>query len=149
MNIYHRYFDILMFSMLTIIVIGSLVLGYFYFLDGTVVNKVAEWESYTLRTERAVYKSGELVNDISSLCKYRPIRGKVQWSLVDSWIRAFPERDTGSVLTGCWKDKMYPVEVIPNGTTPGKYYFIGKLTYQVNGIREISYEFRTTMFDVK
>lgn len=150
---HHRHLAIFYLYACTIVIVVSVMLvGYYQYLDGTVINKIVEFRSTTLQTTKDTYYPGDWVEATVSFCKYRDISPTVQWTLVDTYLRFYAPRQTGVNSTGCFTDRVVRLEMIPLDLPPDipdeRPFFTGKLLYQVNHLRTIEVELKTNSFKV-
>lgn len=126
--------------------IAFLAVSYFYFLDGSVINKVLVLNSDPV-TEKMIYHSGEDVSMHLSYCKYRNIPALVEWTLIDDTITFYSPAIRSTSQIGCF-DKLVPIEGLPKTLAPGKYHFAGTLTYRPNGIKTLVFQLKTNDFTI-
>jgi hypothetical protein len=124
----------------------ALVVGYFYFFDGDLINKIIEIKSAPI-TEFSVYQQGATVNMKLSYCKYRNLPALTEWTLIDDTITFYSPQVRSTNELGCF-DKLVPIEQLPQSILPGRYHFAGTLTYRPNGLRTIMVELKTNDFTV-
>lgn len=135
----------------TSIIIAVAALGWWDLIDGRVFNPVLEFGArstlQTHMTEKLVYHPGEMVYARVLFQKNRPLRGILQWHLVNDEMRAFPPRE-GTLPVGIW-DARVRVEVIPQDVTLNKdHWFCGTVTYRINWLATLPYSIWTNKFKV-
>lgn len=140
-HIYH----VLLFSFTAIFVFSFVYLIYLS-SDGSLYNKPIVFNSETLQTTRTTYRPGEMVYAIVDFCKYRDIPAAIQWELIDTIIRFYPE-ETRSSPVGCFKKEM-EIAKIPADVSPAPYYFVGLVRYKINRLSEVSYRLKSNTFEV-
>lgn len=133
-------------TMLGIIVCGALLLGYFL-IDGTVVRPIIHFDG-ELVTTRAIYHPGDLVQAKVRFCKYRNIPATVQWTLSNDRLTFYTPQVQSIGTTGCF-DRITDIEELSPRALPGAYHFNGTLIYQVNPLKKVIVNIRTTPFTVQ
>lgn len=128
---------ILAFSVLYLMYLSS---------DGSLFNEPITFNSTLLQTTKQTYKPGETVFAIVDFCKHRDIAANVQWEIVDTVIRFYPE-ETRSSPIGCFRKEM-EVAKIPPDLSPAQYYFVGLIRYRINPLSEVQYRLNTNTFTV-
>lgn len=101
-----------------------------------------------LQTDKATYHAGDTIYIINSVCKNRNYSAHSTWRLVNETIITFPDQGTKLSTTGCFKDKTFPIGVIPPYSIPGLHHLEGTAAITVNQFRTIYYTFRSVDFDV-
>lgn len=137
------------YTNLTIITFGLLLFGYWYFLDGNIVNKVlSKQDNLTYHTTQDTYHKGEEIMIKSTLCKYRPLPATVTMFLTDTISLPYPQK-TNNLPTGCNTGKYGVVFAkIPSIAPAGSYHLEGSFTYQVNPVKSITIPFITNEFTI-
>ena len=135
--------------MMAIVLTGFLIMGYWYFIDGTYIGKVIDVENPSqIKTEKTVYHLGELVKAYFSFCKYRNITAIAQWSIVNDTLQFYPIQERSSGIVGCRKDLLIDVEKIPLDSMPSIYHFSGTVSWVVNPLKTIIIHYKTNDFQV-
>jgi hypothetical protein len=137
-------------GLVSVIVLLSLWTTYEKYFDGTIINPVIKIDNpLAIPTDKSVYHPGDTVQVEMSFCKYRNIPAAVDTSLVDTYIKTYPEEYRSIAQTGCFKNVFIAWNMIPTDATVGRdYYFARKLTYHVNGLRDVVVQLQTTPFTV-
>lgn len=137
-----------MLHLLTFIALAAFIaVGYFYFLDGSLVNKILVLRTDPV-TEREAYHPGEDVAMHLSYCKYRNLPALVEWTLIDDTITFYSPAIRSTSQVGCF-DKLVPIETLPKTLAPGTYHFAGTLTYRANGIKTVVFQLKTNEFKIE
>lgn len=137
------------YANLTIITLGLLLYGYWYFLDGTVVGKVLDNQTFiNYQTNKTEYHQGEEVAVASQLCKYRQVPATVMTFLTDTISLPYPVK-TNNLPPKCRTGKeMIIMATIPSIAPAGSYHLDGSFTYEVNPVRSITVPFKTNEFSI-
>jgi hypothetical protein len=132
-----------------IVFFGSLII-FDAFFDGTIVNPVIHIDNpLSLQTDKSVYPPGSTVLVRISFCKYRNVPSTVDTSIIDSYVKSYPEEIKSIATTGCFTNVLVPWEVVPADTIPGAdYYLVRRLTYHVNGFHDVVILLKTNKFTV-
>lgn len=141
MKTIHHIFSVLA----SVTLVGGLWLVWAIILDGQVFRRPAEIKAIEL--EQTEYHPGDTVYAFVSYCKYRALPGSIQWNLVDTYLKPYPEKNTG-VATGCRDHIRMEIEKIPLDTYPEMYHFEGIIRYRLNGLNEVDIPLRTGSFKV-
>jgi len=141
---------------LLIILLGSLFLGWYYIIDGRVVNEPVVWnmDEQSIELAKDEYHVGETPVGLYDFCKTRPARAYVEWTLIDGQRVAYTERAGGNVPVGCYPDGnnllTLPIEKIPlfiEATCDA--YFVGTIRFEISGGREVTQSIKTEKFCVR
>jgi hypothetical protein len=135
-------------SSFAVIALGLVYLFYAVFLDGTVARPIVSFETTQFQTTQLTYHAGDVVNVCISFCKYRKITARIQYSLVDTYLKTYPEKVGGVLEIGCFDNVIFAIEQIPLDTIPGRYHFSGKNIYRANGLRDVEIDISTNEFEV-
>lgn len=138
---------------LSIIGLAAVIFGYWYFIDGTVVNVpiVDKTDAMDIRTDKMVYSPGEEITVYNSFCKYTSLPSKISAQLVDGEIISMSTRES-NLPPGCYGvEKPFSVNItkIPTVISPGKWHLRWTVTYQVNPIKQIVYTRKTHDFEIR
>jgi len=137
-NIKHLYFYVCM----TIIMLGSVLLGFLYFYP----VKVMEFKG-VVTVDKEVYYPGDSIIYTLSYCKYKSIPGTVYRSLVNSTRTSYTEF-TNNLPTGCHTTKVADLH-IPEYTDEGLYHLEGSVKYEVNPLRNEIDSWKSVDFIIK
>lgn len=137
---------IVMSMLLLFIMAGSLFLVWSFFIDGKIINPPMTFESTYLQTDKLEYKAGEIVYVHMSFCKNRAMQGTIQWQLIDTYIRFYPQR-FGSVAVGCREITAEAGKITPDAYTD-TYHFEALLTYDINSFNRVTIPLITNEFKV-
>ena len=130
------------------IVVGILFLSYLAFIDGVVLNKPITYNGNVFTTDKQIYYVGDTVKVNIQFCKMRNLEGTVQWALVDTYIYYMPQIKS-NVPVGCYTDKYFDAGFITKAIVPGKYHFEGVRKFEVNPLRTVYYNYKTTDFEIR
>jgi hypothetical protein len=133
---------------MTAILLAAMLSYAYMIMDGVVYGVPITFDSTTLKTSKSVYRPGEDVQAVMSFCKRRDLEASTQWTLIDTYLKIFPEKKS-QVATGCYQDKLVVVETIPLDTYPDTYHFDGYITYKINFFSTVRVHLQTQPFEVK
>lgn len=137
-----------MFTALFVVTfLGAVTLFFLVFIDGHYMRPVIEFEG-PVTTEKQVYHPGELVKAKMTFCKYRNEESFIQWHLVDTYLKIFPQR-TGGVAIGCYRDLVVDIEIVPKDQIPDTVHFEQILQYSLNPWNTVGVPIRTNDFQVE
>lgn len=131
-----------------IIIVGGAILIYYHFLDGTLIDPVAnELSGRTYLTVNSSYTVGDdVVVYGSDFCKYRGVDTTVYWFLEDDVQIPYPPKQS-KFSTGCYKDYKIEIGVLPGFVGNHTYKFVGRVIYHLPG-RDVSVNLTTNDFYV-
>jgi hypothetical protein len=134
-----------------IIAIGTLVFGYWYFIDG-VWNPIIKIQSnpMAIETTQRYYHRGDVIYINFAFCKLRNIPAVTNWRLVDGEIILLPPI-TKQVKLGCYGvDKPYVTAIakIPMNITPGVWFLEGETSFSVNPVKTDILQRKTITFEI-
>jgi hypothetical protein len=135
---------------LIVTVVGFLIFGYMFYLDGDLVNKAVEYEQFEeLQVEKEVYSPGEVVRLYNKFCKYRDAEVAVSWALIDTIVRFYPEKVTTG-RTGCYgyEGRAFEAVTIPPDVFDGTYHLEATVRVKINPVKTITYNFSTEEFQI-
>lgn len=131
---------------LTLTALAATLYGIYLSADGQLFRPPLELKNDIFLTTRGEYRRGDMVRATADYCKLRDVNGVVQYQLVDTIIRFYPERPV-SASVGCFRREI-EIERIPGEVLPGTYHFEGKARYDLNPFSRIIYTFRTNDFNI-
>jgi hypothetical protein len=125
-----------------------ILFAWLYIIDGTLYEPPLELQLGLIQTDKEVYHPGEMVKGRFLFHKNGHTDGIIKWSLNNSHTLVYSERIL-SFPAGIY-DKILDIEFLPNlcAFVNGSFYFSGVITYQINPLKNVSYEVRTTPFKV-
>lgn len=131
-----------------VILVGMILLGYFYFLDGTFTPEV---NITSLSTTKTTYARGETVEMLIDFCKYRNVPVHFQWTLYDDDMPpiTYKEKTSTGMPKGCYHGVVRSIEMIPKYVVPGVYHFENRVIYQINPVKTIEYVIKTNNFNIQ
>lgn len=139
-----------------LILLGGVFLGWYYFLDGHIVNKPYSFEkvdTLNLELTEEVYHVGDTPVLLTAFCKTRPAHTTIEWTLIDGQKVSYAPQDLGSLPEGCYPNQghlAYQVEKIPLFIQETcQAYFVGTATYEISGGRKVKQTFKTERFCVE
>ncbi len=144
------------FTNLLVILLGSIFLGWYYLIDGKMINEPVVWnmDEQSIELVKSEYHVGETPVGLYNFCKTRPARAYVEWTLIDGQRVAYTERAGGNVPEGCYPERdgylATPIEKIPlfiEATCVA--YFIGTIRFEISGGREVTETVKTEKFCIK
>lgn len=141
-----KHYILVIFSWLTLLGICWLIWA--IAIDGRLVRKPLDIKTDLMSLTQDIYLRGETVRAYTNFCKNRNIQATIQWHLVDTYLKIFPEKKS-NLPVGCRKDLIVEIERIPDDTHPGTYYFEGTATYQINAFNRVTVPLKTKNFIVK
>lgn len=144
MGILHRLM-IVMFG-LVLLVSGTFI---YWNLEGVLFHRPLNHAMLMFQTEQEVYAPGDIVTAKFTTCKNTLAVPIVQWSLVDTFLRIYPQRVAATGKVGCYDNVATEIEKISPSLPDGEYHFSGTLTYQVNPLKTIVVVMKTNTFKVK
>ncbi|HEY8191650.1 MAG TPA: hypothetical protein VIG74_04435, partial [Alphaproteobacteria bacterium] len=127
--------------------VGILWLAWATIIDGQLVRPPLTFQTEPIQVEKEVYHPGEIVRGYMTFCKNRNMTGVVQWSLVDTYLKIYPNRDS-AIAQGCYEKKLVEIEVIPMDSYPDMYHYEGTVTYRINAVNTSVVKLRTVPFRV-
>lgn len=131
--------------------LASIVIVYGYWsLEGVMFHKIFNTDEIFFQTTQGIYHPGDTVQAKVTICKYRSLTPTIQWSIIDTYIRAYPSRIGKNTINGCVKDRITTIENL-SITLPANdvYYFSGAATYQLNPIKKIYIPLKSNSFKVE
>lgn len=140
---------------MVLITIGSLILGYLYFIDGgkpiTILNDPVPTVADHLDSEgnfirKNTFYTGEQLNYEFDYCKFRDVPAEMYGSYIDTVKIDMPVVKLKSPV-GCGK-KISSYFKVPKILPSGTYHFEVELIYQVNPIREVRVKYQTADFQI-
>lgn len=136
---------------MAIIILGSLVGIYWYFLAERIVPALEFYVDTTaMETDKDTYTSEDTVSVKTSFCKRRSGVGTISWNLVDTYVRTYPTKQ-GELAKGCYgvPDGLWAKVVdLPPQLPPGEYYLEAVSSVQINPIKNVEYTYKTKTFNV-
>lgn len=139
---------------MVLVVFMSLLFIYWSFIDGVMINKVANTNHITYKTDKEVYYPGDTIFiSVKGFCKYRELPVKSYYSLIDGISIPYAVKDR-AIPKGCVdENRYYLLDTIPNiGLPDGDYYISGYHQYNINPIRTgdegIQINFETNKFRI-
>lgn len=138
-----------------IIVIGSTILLYLFFVDGgrpivifnepltTVADHLDENGNFI---PKKVFRTGETLNYEFEYCKIRNVPAKMYGTYIDTVKIDMPVIEIKTPI-GCGS-RIANFYKIPKLLPSGTYHFEVELIYQVNPIREVRVQYRTEDFEI-
>lgn len=142
-------------ALMTVLIVGmALLLAYWNVLDGTRIRPIIKFDqTLNLKTEKDVYRAGDIVRVYLSYCKYRDLDASFTTALIDHSLTLYGTEDlpqTGnSHITGCVKDRLVDWETIPPTAYPSTYHFTRLIKYQSNPARIVEFRLQTQNFEIK
>lgn len=135
-----------------LIAIGVVYLVWASVIDGRLVRVPVviydQPNGYQIQTNKMSYEQGETVYGTIKYCKNRNMPVSYQWSLINTYLKLFPEK-TSNVPTGC-HEVLTMIEEIPHDQYPDSdLYFETVLRYKLNEFNTIEIPIRTNTFRVK
>lgn len=138
-----------------LIVFGSLLISYLYFIDGA--NPIT-FSSDTMPVVQALpdsagaylpkktFYTGEQLTYLVKYCKYRNVPVEIYGAYVDTVRISMPVVKLKSPV-GCGEG-VNDLYKIPKILPTGKYHFEVELIYQVNPLRQVRVTYRTEDFEI-
>lgn len=122
------------------------------FIDGKIVRPPLvvydQKPGIQIITDKLEYNQGEVVKGIIKYCKNRNIEARMQWTLIDTYLKFFPEK-TRNAATGC-HEVIMEIEQIPFDQYPDSdLYFETVLHYDINPFNTVDVTLRTNPFRVR
>lgn len=142
MPILHKF----IYGCIGIIIFGVLFFAYLVFWDGTKYDIPITVQSLT--TQYQIYHHDDVVDAYINYCKPDYLDSSVKWSLLDTYLKYFPEAPTPYLAPGC-HSLLIPIEQIPDDTYPDTYHFSGDLRFKVNPFRSVDIIINSNTFKVK
>ena len=132
-----------------ILIVGGAILTYFYFLDGTVINPVADGlKNRVYQTTEKSYTVGDNVIVYSSqFCKFRGVLTSVYWFLEDDVQIAYPKKES-NFQKACFDHTKIEIGVLPGFIGGTNYHFVGRVVYHLPA-RDVIVNVKTNDFYVK
>jgi hypothetical protein len=135
-------------AMLAMFCLGVLGLGFVVYLIFCDYN-VITFNDLNPPTDKLVYHRGETIYYKLDGCKHKDLVGRVDSSLQDGTLIAFPPRPTAAFTnTGC-QVKYALVGTIPDYAPLGNYTATIKVTYQPNAFKTVVYTLNTRGFEIQ
>lgn len=138
-----------------LIIVGSALIGYLYFIDGSTPISVNRIPALTVEphkdsqgnyVEKHIFYTGEQLTYLFEYCKNRNTPVEMYGYYIDTVKVAMPVVKLKSPV-GC--DAVISDHYkIPRILPSGKYYFEVELVYQVNPLRKVSVIYRTEEFQI-
>ena len=140
------------FVQVSIIVFGFVLFGYWYFLDGDVVNKPLTdmTDTLNIKVDKSSYKIGDPVIVSNAFCKHRSILATTALQIVDGQIITMVAHQNNLPI-GCYgvsKPFLSQATIIPKGIAAGTWHLEWTVTYEVNPIKTITYKRRSVDFQI-
>jgi len=143
---------------LLVIILGSIFLSWYYFVDGKIINKPLEYingvDPLNLQLEKDIYRVGETPEALTAFCKTRPSSGTVEWTLIDGQRVLYGEHERRSIPVGCYPESgeyvRTEIEKIPvyiENTCDAYFVGVGKVT--ISGDRTVEYKYKTEKFCIE
>jgi len=140
----HKLFEALFAIAMVFLMMDSLVLFYWYFIDGELVNKPIVYEENFLQPSKKEYTAGETFTVYWKFCKYTDQKATITANLVDGYTYYFP-LISGSRPKGCY-DSVDAVGLIPLDVPSGNYHAEFSVSYRVNPKKIKTYHITTKEF---
>lgn len=148
----------LFFINLLVILLGSIFLSWYYFVDGKIVNKPIEYingvDPMNFQLAKDTYKVGDTPELLTAFCKTRPSKGVVEWTLIDGQRVLYGEKEPRSIPEGCYPESgefvRSPIEKIPvyiEDTCDAYFVGVGKVI--ISGDRVVYTKYKTEKFCIE
>lgn len=148
-----------------IIIIVTLFLSFFIWLGSTFYYNTldavifppitAHTDQMNLKTDKDIYKPGDVISIQNSFCKNRGYTSITTWKLHNGTVITLsPLDDTGKSFIkvsspGCVTDQWFTIGVIPLYATKGTHWADATTEIQLNFMKKIYLNFRTQNFEVQ
>ena len=140
-----------MYVNMAIIMVGSLVGLYWYFVAALIVPPLEFYvDIQDFETDKEYYYEGEDVSILTSFCKNRSGVGTISWNLVDTYVRTYPTKQ-GELAKGCYgvdQPLWANVVKLPPELPAGEYHLEAVSSVQINPIKTVEYHYKTKSFQV-
>jgi hypothetical protein len=136
--------------MISVTLVGGGYLYFLYCVDGTLINRPYSNYSTEVKTDKLVYKQGEMILGTWYRCLNRKLSTPLirHWSFVDGLVYATPETEIAPMNElGC-NNRTSTITEIPKNLPTGEYYLSGSLQVKINSVRTIEYPRKTNKFTV-
>jgi hypothetical protein len=130
-----------------IITIGSILFGYWYFIDGVYVHVPMTFKSGSVVTDKLVYKKGEPIAIRWSYCKGVDTVSEISITLTDGIIYFLP-KSFSNRPTGCY-DSYTVIASVPEVIPSGEYQLDGIINFKVNPLKSIDYKASSNTFKIE
>lgn len=135
-------------AMLLILAVLTGIFSYWN-LEGVLFHRVFDTNEIILITTKNIYSQGETVQATFTTCKNLNVNAKIQWSIIDTYIRSYPPRQGKNSFIGCVENQLATLEILSDTLPNDTYYFSGTATYRLNPIKTIVVPLKTNSFEVK
>jgi hypothetical protein len=131
-----------------IFILFSAYLIFAVFLDGVYVRPVITYWPGSFTVEKAQYHPGDDIYLRMVVSKYRSLTGRVNWSAVsDTGVKiGFAERNTA--LPSGDLDMLVKIVTLPKNISPGTWYLVGLVSFEVNPISTVTLPLSSNSFEV-
>lgn len=138
---------------LAIIGLAAALFGYWYFIDGTIINvPLTEMtDPMSLSTTKSSYMPGEEITIYNSFCKNVALPAEISTRMIDGQIISMAPR-TSNLPVGCYGiDKPFTTTgiTVPKVISPGVWYLEWEVAFQVNPIKTVTYKRKTKSFNIE
>lgn len=99
-----------------------------------------------LKTDKDVYKPGDIVSIQNSFCKNRNYTAVTTWKLLDGTVITFPSTGSKVSTVGCVTNKWFVIGQIPLYATHDIHHLEATTEIQVNSQKKIYLNFRSQDF---
>lgn len=133
-----------------IIIAGSALLIFTYFIDGVIYRPILTKPLEEMTTDKLVYHKGENIYVTGVYCLGRELDKPVTktWAFVNTLLYSLPEKSSYQHLSkGCTTLTVFAT-VVPQNLPVGKFYLDGTISYQVNKVRTTTASRKTNKFEV-
>lgn len=133
---------IYLYVCLTIITMGTLLIGYWLLWPVTIMTFTAPTV-----VDKQIYKPGDKIAYTLTYCKTNSQVGTVYRTLVNSTITTYTPV-TNNLPEGCRKTTRSDL-TIPDNADAGIYHLESTIVYKINPIRDVVVSWKTNDFEVK
>lgn len=134
------------------VIFGSVYLIYVQTIDGVYVNVPftfdASIDHLALKTDKPVYRPGDTISILMSVCKHRNYRAITTWRLFNETVITYPSKGTVISGIGCLKDKWVVIGEIPPYAIPGLHHLESDSDVILNPLHTIYWHNRSVDFQV-
>jgi hypothetical protein len=129
-----------------IITIGSILFGYWYFIDGEFVNIPITSNTLVVQTEKEIYQIGDPVAVKWNYCKGVSTTSTISINLIDGIVYMLPNGHSTRPI-GCY-DNYTVVTEIPKAIPTGNYHLEAVIHFRVNPVKNIDYKASSNTFRI-
>jgi hypothetical protein len=127
--------------------IGTILYGYWYFIDGEFVNIPIKTDTFVVKTEKDVYRIGDPVAVRWNYCKGVDTTSTISINLIDGIVYMLPNGHSTRPI-GCY-DNYTVVTEIPKAIPTGTYHLEAVIHFRVNPVKNIDYKASSNTFKIE